>query len=181
MGTTAVTNRAAPAVSLEEAKAFLRVGNSEEDALLAGLVRSASDLCEAFTGLKLVAQEMTEVISSSNSWVRLSSTPVRAIEEVLTIGPDGAELPLPASDYAVDIDANGDGWVRVTSAGGAAKVKVRFSAGLAGDWNGIPEVLRQGIVRLVAHLYTNRDDEAGKAPPFAVTALWRPWRRMRLG
>jgi uncharacterized phiE125 gp8 family phage protein len=91
----------------------------------------------------------------------------------------GAETPLPAGAYAVDIDAAGDGWVRVTGPGGAKRVRVAYRAGLAAEENGVPEPLRQGIVRLAAHLYGARDQAA--APPAAVTALWRPWRRMRLG
>jgi len=44
----------------------------------------------------------------------------------------------------------------------------------------LPEPLRQGIVRLAAHLYTVRG-EAEAPPPACVAALWRPWRRLRLG
>ena len=45
--------------------------------------------------------------------------------------------------------------------------------------NGIPEPIRQGVLRLVAHLFAARDDGGGEMPA-AVTALWRPYRRMRL-
>ena len=58
---------------------------------------------------------------------------------------------------------------------------VRYGAGRAHDWNGVPEPLRHGIVRMAAHLYTHRDGEDGGAPPAAVTALWLPYRRLRLG
>jgi hypothetical protein len=36
-------------------------------------------------------------------------------------------------------------------------------------------------VRLTAHLYTHRSLDGGAGPPAAVTALWRPWRRLGLG
>jgi uncharacterized phiE125 gp8 family phage protein len=57
---------------------------------------------------------------------------------------------------------------------------VRFRAGLGADWNDVPEPLRQGLIRLVAHFYTHRDAADAGAPPAAVAALWRPWRRLRL-
>jgi len=41
-----------------------------------------------------------------------------------------------------------------------------------------PAPVVQGVVRLAAHLYAHRDDEAG--PPAAVAALWRPYRQLRL-
>ena len=52
---------------------------------------------------------------------------------------------------------------------------------MATDWNGIPEPLRQGIIRLAAHLFTHRDAADAGPPPTAVAALWRPWRRLRMG
>lgn len=169
---------AAPAVSMAEAQAYARVETGEEEALLAGLVRSASALCEAFTGQVLVMREFVEVIAVSGEWQRLTLNPVRSIDVVEAVAADGSAVVLAAADYAVDIDARGDGWVRVV---GAAEGRIRVSgqAGIASDANGVPEPLRQGILRLIAHLFATRDGGGGE-PPAAVTAMWRPYRRMRL-
>lgn len=169
------------AVSLAEARAFLRIETGEEDPLLAGFVRSATELCEAFTGQALIARDAEQILPASREWQRLALTPVRAISAVTGLPADGASFALPVDAYAIDIDANGDGWVRVTQPGAAGRVRVDYSAGMAADWNGVPEALRQGIVRLTAHLFTHRDGATDAGPPAAVTALWRPWRRMRLG
>lgn len=165
------------AVALDEVKAFLRLATSEEDALIAGFVRSASAACEAFTGLSLVSRDVKETVVPG-AWRRLGAVPVQTIETVATVAADGAETPLAPDAYRIDIDAAGDGWVRVPS--GERRASVRYIAGLAADWNGLPEPLRQGIVRLAAHLYAHRG-EAASPPPACVAALWRPWRRMRLG
>jgi len=167
------------AVALVEVKAFLRIAHSEEDALIAGFIRSAEGACEAFTGLALIAREAVETVEASGAWRRLSLAPVRSIEEVVSVSGDGSEAALAAERYAVDIDAAGDGWVRVARSGEFTRARVRFTAGMAADWNGVPEPLRQGIVRLAAHLYAARGSEG--TPPACVSALWRPWRRMRLG
>lgn len=166
-------------VGLDEVKAFLRVGHGEEDALIAGFVRSAAQSCEAFTGRLLIAREVRETVAASGDWVRLAAGPVRSIEAVAGLGLDGVETVLAAGDVAMDIDAAGDGWVRVARSA-SRRAAVRFSAGLAADWNGVPEPLRQGIVRLAGHLYAVRGD-AGAAVPASVAALWRPWRRVRVG
>jgi uncharacterized phiE125 gp8 family phage protein len=168
---------AAP-VPLEEVKASLRIVGSEEDALLAGLVRSAAACCEDFTRLSLIEREVTETLAARGGWVRLARTPVRAILEVSRIGEDGAAEALPAGGYEIDIDASGDGWVR--SAGTRGRLSATYRAGLGAGWNAVPEPLRQGIVRLAAHFYTHRDAADGGAPPAAVTALWLPYRRLRL-
>lgn len=163
-------------IGISEAKAFLRVEHQVEDALIAGLVRSAAETCEAFTGLVLIERAVRETISAG-AWVRLEARPVRAIEAVALLAADGSESALAADAYRIDVDAAGDGWVRLS--GGAGRLAVRYRAGVAADWNGVPEPLRQGIVRLTAHLYGERSGT--EPPPAAVTALWRPWRRMRLG
>ena len=160
----------------EAARAYLRVETGEEDVLIARLVGSAAGLCEAFTGQSLIRRSFTDVLPRTGAWQRLGRTPVAAVTAVDELRPDGSHAPLPASGYAVDIDANGDGWVRVTSAAG--RISINYQAGIASDWSSAPEALRQGVVRLAAHLYTHRTDDS--PPPAAVTALWRPWRRMRL-
>ena len=169
---------AAAAVSMAEAQAYARVETGEEEALLAGLVRSASALCEAFTGQVLVMRDFVEVIAATSEWQRLTLNPMRSIDLVEAVAADGSAVALAANDYAVDIDARGDGWVRIV---GAVEGRIRVSgqAGMASDANGVPEPLRQGILRLVAHLFATRDSGGGE-PPAAVTAMWRPYRRMRL-
>jgi uncharacterized phiE125 gp8 family phage protein len=169
-----------PATAVDEAKAYLRIVGADEDMLTARLMRSAAELCEAFTGQALVARGFTETLPASAGWTRLGAGPVRAIAGVEALPPDGAAVALAAADYAIDIDAYGDGWVRVTGAGQARRVRVSFEAGMAAEWAETPEALRHGIVRLAAHFYTHRDLAEGTGPPAAVTALWRPWRRMRL-
>ena len=167
-------------VSLEEAKALLRIETSDEDALIAGLVRSATDYCEAFTGRALIARDVDEISGAGSGWRRLSLAPVRAITGVTGLPAEGAPFALAADAYAAEMDAADEGWVRVTRPGAAGRVRVAYAAGMAEDWNGVPEALRQGILRLTAHLFTQRDGARDAGPPAAVTALWRPWRRMRL-
>jgi uncharacterized phiE125 gp8 family phage protein len=170
-------------VPIEQVKAYLRIEGSEEDALLAGLVRSATELCEAFTRIALIEREAEETLPVRPAWTRLGQSPVRAILYVARLDAGGAASPLASGDYAVDIDGGGDGWVRLLRIGGggsAGRLVVRYRAGQASDWNGIAEPLRQGIVRMAVHLYTHRDGASGGAPPAAVTALWLPWRRLRL-
>ena len=167
-----------PPVSLAEAQAYVRVETGEEEAVLAGLLRTASLMCEQFVGQALVARGFSETLRASGQWQRLGLTPVQSIGAVGLIGDDGSETVLAAADYAVDIDASGDGWVRLIRSG-EGLVRVQAVAGMAADGNGVPEPLRQGIVRLTAFLFNARDG-AGGEPPAAVTALWRPYRRMRL-
>lgn len=172
------TNIAEAAVSMAEAQAYARVETGEEEALLAGLVRTASALCEGFVGQVLIARQFEETLPATGAWQRLSLTPVRAVDAVSALAADGTSTLLAASEFEVDIDSRGDGWVRAQECL-EGRLQVSGTAGLASEPNGVPEPLRQGILRLIAHLFATRDGNGGE-PPAAVTALWRPYRRMRL-
>jgi len=185
---------AGPAISIEtgalagsraECKAYLRLERDDEDALLAGFIRTAMALCEAFTGQWLVIRAGEQRLACDGSWQRIAAQPVVSVTGVHDTGG-----PLPAMAYESDIDLAGSGWVRLLETGAAASPLVsgaatsplvRFRAGLGVDWNGIPEPLRQGLVRLVVHLFTHRDAADAGPPPAAVAAMWQPWRRIRLG
>jgi len=171
---------AEPAVTMSEAQAYVRIETGEEEAILAALIRTASALCEAFLNQVVIARQFVEELPASGSWERLGPSPARAITGVEGIDADGVATALPTDDYAIDVDSSGDGWVRVLGSVPVRRVRVTGTAGLAVSENEVPEPIRQGILRLVAHLFTARDG-AGGDPPAAVTALWRPYRRIRLG
>lgn len=162
-----------------EVRAFLRLGESAEQALLERAAASAVQVAEAFTGTLLVARTVEDVLPvASSAWQLLEAMPVSVIAGVTGLPVSGAPFVLAAEAYGVDVDAEGRGWVRVIAPGSASRVAVSYSAGLAADWDGVPAALAQGVVALAAHLFVDR--EAGASPPAAVAALWRPYRRMRL-
>jgi uncharacterized phiE125 gp8 family phage protein len=170
----------APGVAArDEAKAYLRIAGTDEDATIDRLLRAAAELCEQFTGRVLLRRGFVETLAAAPTWRRLARAPVTAITSVEGVGGDGAAVPLAADAYAVDIDAEGDGWVRILAPGTATLVRIGYQAGLAADWTSTPDTLRVGALQLAAYLYAQRGGP--EQPPAAVVALWRPWRRMRLG
>jgi hypothetical protein len=144
----------------EAARGHLRSVGREEDALIERLAAAALGLAEAYGGQALIVREHGATIGPGAAWQALPVVPVRSIV---------AGAPV----VAVDIDADGTGWVRMAAMG-----EVRFVAGLAADWASLPPAVAQGVVLLIAHWFDTR--ESGAVPPAAVGALWRPWRRMRL-
>ncbi len=164
------------AAAVAEVKGALRVALADDDALIAAFAEAALGLAERFIGRVLILRAVTQHMPGSRAWQALGATPVMAITSVSAI--DGAAVtPLAVEDYAIDLDADANGWLRVT-ADPPPIVEVIYQAGWIASWPLIPAPVRQGVVLLAAHLYTERD--AGQPPPAAVTALWRPFRRLAL-
>lgn len=165
-------------LALAEVKAQLHISREVDDAVLTGHLRSAAALCEQFIGQSLLQRAHREVLPVARNWQTLGTAPVTAITQVSGLGADGSRFALVSDAYAIDITADGQGRVRVLRPGSASRIDVAFTAGIAGHWGDLPEPLRQGIVRLAAHVHLARD--ADGAPPAVISALWRPWRMVRL-
>jgi uncharacterized phiE125 gp8 family phage protein len=170
---------ALPPTALAELKQWLGITTACDDALLLALLAAALDVCEAFTGTLPIEAECEEILGASPCWRRLTTRPVLAISAVEAVAADGSRTPLAAGAWDAELDADGGGHVRVSATPAPTRLAVRFTAGLAADWDALPEALRHGIVRLAAHQHRERESEgAAPLPPASVAALWRPWRRV---
>ncbi|MBA3940524.1 MAG: hypothetical protein C0520_04870 [Sphingopyxis sp.] len=165
-------------VSLEEARAWLRLGAGTEDALVERLIGAAVNICETFTGQRLIVRAAEEVVPLRAGVARPAARPVVAIESVALVAEGGVETPLDPGGYRVDIVA---GRAQVTVPGaGDGQVRIAVRAGLAEAADDLPGAIRHGLERMVQHLYEARDDRE-RPPPAAIAALWQPWRRLALG
>lgn len=167
--------------ALAELKAWLGISTTRDDAELTGLIRTALELCEGFIGAMPLASGCEEVLPATGEWQALATRPVQAITGVLAIATNGTRTALSASDYEIDIDAEGTGRMRLARPIDQTRLAVRFTAGMAESWDTLPDAIQQGLVRWAAHQHRMRDsDKSIAGPPASVAALWRPWRRMRI-
>ncbi len=163
------------AVSLAELKTLLRIDHDLEDALLMGLLRTATDMAETHLGFVLLQREFEQ------RWTHEFDDPVR-LQRSPFISVTGASLAgqaLIPIDYAVAMRAYDEAEISVL-APGIGELRVTFFAGMSDSWNGISDSLRFGIMRQAAHLYAHRDAATAVAIPSAVLALWQPYRKVRL-
>lgn len=167
-------------VSLNEARGWLRLGATIDDAVIAGLVRAATNICEAFVGQWLLVRVAEESLPVGSGVVQLSVRPAVGVDAVTLLADGGAETVLAPADYRVTIARDGTARLAIAFPGDKTRVRVAYRAGMAADANGVPEAIRQGIVRMTQHLHDARDG-TGAGPPAAIAALWQPWRRLTLG
>lgn len=167
-------------VHLNEARAWLRLGATVDDAVVAQLVRAATNICEAFISQWVIVRVAEESLPLDGGAVRLGARPVVAVDEVTLLRPDGSEAKPDRERWRAMIARDGTATVAIHDCGAGDRARIAYRAGMAAGPNGVPEAIRQGIVRMTQHLHDARDSDGG-GPPAAIAALWQPWRRWTLG
>ncbi len=160
--------------ALIQFKQWLGVSTSDEDDLLLGLLQASAELCESFTGRFPIETSIEEQVSPRIGLHRLSARPVRALTKFAVHENDGTESVLAPDAYRAEINADGIATITVEEALDGRAIVIQMLAGLAPSWDEAPRGLRQGMIRLAAFHYQNRDAEG--PPPASVAALWRPWK-----
>lgn len=167
--------------ALIELKAWLGIALGRDDAELGALMRAALEVCEGFTGQLPIISGCEDVLAAHVWWQSLSARPVQAITGMAALALDGTRRALAVTDYMIDLDADGGGRVRLSAPISETRIVVSYSAGMAANWEQLPDGIRQGVIRLAAFQHREREaDRPAPVPPAAVAALWRPWRRVRL-
>ncbi len=166
--------------ALDDLKGWLGITRPNEDALLADCLSASLALCEAFIGQMPIEQEIGEGFAPVAGWQCLTSRPVRALVSANSVAPDGTTAPIEPASFDFRINATGVGAIRFSGLPTGRTALVTVRAGIAADWSAMPAPLRQGIIRLAAFHYRDRETGRDATPPASVTALWRPWRVLRI-
>jgi len=170
--------------ALAELKDWLGISRPDEDALLIALLKTCLEMCEAFTGQAPLRHRVEERVPALAGCYPLSSRPVEAVVSVEIVSEDNSRTMLGPDEYGLDRQTSGKANFRLHSHHKGQTIAVTLDAGIAATWDELPSAIRQGIIRLAAFHYRDRDrtggTKNGDAPPASVTALWRPWRAVRL-
>lgn len=172
---------AAEPVTLDEAKAHLRVSTDDENTLIVRLISAARLAAEAHTGRAFVTQTWRLWRDRWDGTVlTLPRLPLRAVTAFDLYGRDGIAQPMPVTSYMTDLPG---GRIVLTAAPPAGLreangIAVTFEAGY-GDAAQIPAAIRTAILHIVAQLYEARGDGAAP-PPEQALLLLAPYRVMAL-
>ncbi|MEM9501966.1 MAG: hypothetical protein AAF941_08985 [Pseudomonadota bacterium] len=166
--------------ALAEFKDWLGISRPNEDQTLVDLLGSSLAMCEAFTGQVPLEQTVEERIPTTVGRYRLTSRPVQSITDTELIAEDGTRNSLSGMGHRLEVDPTGQAFANLKETVAGQAVAVRTVVGIAADWSTLPKPLRQGVIRLAAYYYRDRDQGQSSQPPTSVIALWSPWRIMRL-
>lgn len=175
-------------VSLAEAKAWLRIDGSDEDALISTLVTSARLVLEAHTHQLFLEQSWKILYDAwpSRGALKIPLTPFMSLEALQVYDASGVASDVSASMFVLDASPQGAriAFTEPPPEPGRkiAGIEMRIRAGFGASAANVPAPLRQAILMLAARWFENRGDAATDATalPVEIAALVNPFRRMRL-
>lgn len=183
-------------VTLEEARLHLRVdaegspAEHPDDLLILGLIQSAREWAEGFTGRTIAAVGYELRVDALTSSIPLPRPPALTVDAVTYVDAESVTQTVDAAVYELDEHPDtpavrlqaGQSWPSGTSP------RVLYTAGYMTP-GGSPEVaplpasIRSAILLMVGHWYEHREESAGgplsTVPAGAETLLRRPFRLLR--
>ena len=156
----------APAVeplTVLEAKEFLRVDGSDEDAQIGLLIVTAREFCEAPGTNRAFITQIWELSFDNfpDMPLKLPRPPLQSVESIAIKDKDGVITTLDPSDYVVDSDSEPG---RIAFAAGKSlpsvelwplsAVKIRFKAGYGDTADKVPEkiIVLPRAVNIIPHV-----------------------------
>lgn len=170
-----VSPAASEPLSLAEAKLFLRVEHSTDDALITRAITAARQAAEEHMRLVLLAQDYRYETGEIFSVIALPVGPAQSIDAITAIDAEGEETVLDEDSYRLTLDGYG---VIFSSLPMAETLVIEFSAASASSAEDVPAMIKQGILHHVAALVEQRHGMV--AMPVASIACYQPYRRVRL-
>jgi uncharacterized phiE125 gp8 family phage protein len=156
-------------ISLDEAKAHLRVLHANDDATITALIAVATEKLDGrrgYLGRALLTQswEYRLHFFPVCGVIEIPLPPLQSVESVKYIDDAGAEQTLATDQYVVDT-ATHVGQIRLgyglswpSTRWEDYAVRIRFTAGFGDAADDVPQPIRQAILLMIGHWYVNRTD-----------------------
>ena len=162
-------------ITLAEAKAHLRLDTTDEDVLLAALIRAAREYLEAQTGLCLIVRPLRLYL---DDWpaarvIQIARGPVQAIEMVTVYDASGTPVDVDASGYVLDGTARPARLLlpeRPATERALNGIEIDFTAGFGESGADVPDTLKRALLLHVATMFELRGVLALNEQPGAVPA-----------
>lgn len=170
-----ITPPAEAPITLEQAKAHLKVDGTSEDAYIQGLINACTTMAENYTQLQFM-QAVWEL--QVDDWHdrslshQLDKCPLVSVDSIKYFDETNTELTIPVEDYQVYTGRTPGVYRFVTTLPlpsvydrlDATRIRYTAGYGAAGasaedQRAAVPSPIKAAILLLIGHLYENRQDE----------------------
>lgn len=166
-------------VTLDEAKAHLRVDGDAEDNFISSLIVAARKHFEEFTYRALITQTWRLSLAGwpGQTFIELPKPPLQSVTSIVYRDQDGNSTTWDAGNYVVDSEREpgrvvlkyNKGWPTGTLYA-VNPIQVTFEAGYGDSGSDLPEPLRHGLKLLIGHWFENR--ETMEIPAAVNELIW---------
>ena len=179
-------------VSVDEAKARLRIDSTDEDSTVGLMITAATAYLDGWSGTlgrALVTQTWAQSFSDFpvGRRLRLPLAPVQSISSITYQDADDVEQTFDASNYRLQTDAlgpyvelkRGSSWPGTINRDDA--VTVTFVAGYGDNAADVPGSIRDAMILMIGHLFENREATSPltiKEIPWGAKTLLAPFNRI---
>lgn len=187
-----ITPPASEPVTLDDAKAYLKLDNTDEDDFVGTLIAAARLHVESVTGLALIAQDwrLTRDEWPCDHIVVLPRAPFLVLTAITAYDVDGNPVTLDLAGVQPDTGASParlflpSFFAQMPVLRGHAGLEIDYRAGFGTDAGAVPADLKQAILVLVAFWFEHRDAVvvagSGAVLPHGFDVLMAPYRQVRL-
>jgi len=173
------------AVATSEQKSFMRVDFSDDDTLIAELIKASQNVIETYINRAITTQTLSLFLDRlpfysdlklqegiftapdleyNSNFIVLPKPPVASVTHVKYYDNDNNASTFASSNYYVDIISEqarvvlktGSSWPTVSETRNANAYEIKYVAGYGGA-SDVPEPIVQAIKLLTTHLYENRE------------------------
>lgn len=157
-----ITAPIAEPITLDDAKAHLRVTGSDDDAYITALIVAARQGAEHVTGRTLMAQTLELALDGFDDVIKLPRPPLTSITSVKYLDESGSLTTMDAIAYLLDdhseqarlLPAYGTSWPATRTQANA--VLIRYVAGYASAAT-VPQEIKNWMLLRIGMLYENRE------------------------
>ena len=173
------------AVATSDQKSFMRVDFSDDDSLIAELIKASQNVIETYINRAITTQTLSLFLDRlpfysdvklqegvftapdleyNSNYIVLPKPPVASVTHVKYYDNDNTASTFAATNYYVDTISNqarvvlktGSSWPTVAETRNANAYEIKYVAGYGGA-SDVPEPIVQAIKVLTTHLYENRE------------------------
>ena len=173
------------AVATSDQKSFMRVDFSDDDSLIAELIKASQNVIETYINRAITTQTLSLFLDRlpfysdvklqegvftapdleyNSNYIVLPKPPVASVTHVKYYDNDDTASTFAATNYYVDTISNqarvvlktGSSWPTVAETRNANAYEIKYVAGYGGA-SDVPEPIVQAIKVLTTHLYENRE------------------------
>lgn len=159
------------ALTLSEAKQFLRIEHDAEDALIESCIMAARQSAEEYLRVTLLPQTFSYEFTQMAHILPLPAGPAQAIEEIMAYDSAGNAMEIASERYRLSVDGHGVVFSHIPAGESFA---IEYIAGLTQ----VPAPVKQGMLHHVAAMMEHRGKDA--FIPTITQQLYQPYRRVRL-